>query len=147
MSSLARGTTDANNLSHYLKAGTGGGIRGQATSLAKGGFGKSRMDLQQLLQGALDRFLAHTQVGILGSLPLLDRSHADADCQPSACHGKNHGQFILSQRANNMIPFDDTHGSLQRIGLVEHGVGNGDGQTTNRIAMDISPKSMSPTTC
>ena len=98
------------------------------------------MDVEQPLKGSVDRLLAYAQIGVTGSLFLLDRSHAGTDCQPPVCHGENHSQFVITQRQDVVIPFDDVRCIQQWICLVEHGVGNCYCQACHRIGVGHVPE-------
>ena len=114
----------------------GSACRLEADGIAERGVGKSRWKLREPGQGAPRRLLAHGKVRVTGPLTRLLRADADAQAQSQAHKTPEGGEFVLRKRALLVVAGSDARSRCERIGFVEHRVGDRNGEIAHGVTHD-----------
>ncbi len=95
----------------------------------------ARMNLRQLFQRRPRRLFADREVLVLRLARALVRSVADADAQPHTGQLPQRGDLGGGERVGGVIAGRHLRHGLERVGLVEQGVGGGDRQVGHAQAV------------
>jgi hypothetical protein len=110
-------------------------LRRLAAHLAKGRLHVVHVQRGERRKRPPDRALADTQIGVAGTLCLLPGGDTDTGAQAQQHQPEQRGELLVIERTDLLVAAYDRHRGIERIGLAEDGVGNGDGEVGDRVGV------------